>query len=261
MVLLPLIATLLSVSSVSAAAPSMRLDGVAVGNSYSCGTSSCFSLCSSHQNCTASATLTTTNANDVIVVIAQCGIFANCGSNFPTPSSVDNITSIVDDAGHTWTLRAAYTPPHGRPIWEYFTVADSPLSSDRISVTWSGSNVNVGFTAIGVSGANTQHPWDPSRKLPAEQALASGCTDPRTCTINFSADGAQDFVIVSTAINDDQSCQGISPFHNLANAIFGQAETDYLITHIGGSNSFSFTCGNSSPVTILGDALQGPGRN
>ena len=146
-VLLPLIAILVYVPSVNAAPPSMSLDGVAIGNSYSCNTSSCSSLCSNHINCSASATLTTTDANDVIVVIAQCGIFANCGSNFPTPSSVDNITSIVDDAGHTWTLRAAYTPPHGRPIWEYFTVADSPLSSDRINVTWSGSNVYVGFVA------------------------------------------------------------------------------------------------------------------
>ena len=260
-VLLPLIAMLVYVPPAYAVAPNIRLDGVAIGNSYSCDTSSCSSLCTNHNNCSASATLTTTSSNDVIVVIAQCGIFANCGSNFPTPSSVDNVTSIVDDAGHTWTLRVADTPPHGRPIWEYFTVADSPLSSDTINVTWSGSNVYVGFIALGVSGANTQHPWDPSRKLPAEEALSSGCTSPRTCTINFSAVAAQDFVIVSTAINDDQSCEGISPFHNLANAIYGQAETDYLITHIGGSNAVSFTCGNTSPMTILGDGLQGPGRN
>jgi hypothetical protein len=252
---------MLSVSSVYAVAPSMRLDGVAVSNSYSCNTSSCLSLCSSHQNCTATATLTTTNDNDVVVVIAQCGINLNCASSSAPPSSVDNITSIVDDGGHTWTLRAAYTPPYGRPIWEYYTVADSPLSSDRINVTWSGSNIFVGFIAFSVSGANTQHPWDPSRKLPAEQALSSGCTNPRTCTINFSTVGAEDFVIVSTAINDDQNCQGISPFHNIANAIFGQAETDYFVTRVGGLNSVSFTCSNSSPMTILGDALHGPGRN
>jgi len=260
-ILLPLIAMLLCVSSVYAVAPSMRLDGVAVGNSYSCDTSSCFSLCSSHQNCSASATVTTANDNDVIVVIAQCGIFANCGSNFPTPSSVDNITSIVDDGGHTWILRAAYTPTYGRPIWEYYAVAHSPLSSDRINVTWSGSNIFVGFTALSVSGANTQHPWDPSRTLPAEQALSSGCTNPRTCTVNFSAVAAEDFVIASTAINDGQICQGISPFNSVANGIFGQAETDYLVTRVGGSNSFSFTCSDSSPVTVLVDALQGPGRN
>jgi len=260
-VLLPLIALLVYMPPVNAAPPSMSLDGVAIGNSYSCDTSSCSSLCSNPLNCSASATLTTTSSKDVIVVIAQCGIFGSCESCCPSPSFVDNVTSVVDDAGHTWTLRAAYTPPHGRPIWEYYTVADSPLSSDGINVTWSGSNVFVGFIAIGVSGANTQHPWDPSRNLPATQALSSGCTYPRTCTINFSAVGAQDFVIVSTAIGDDQSCQGISPFHNLANAIYGQAETDYLVTRIGGSNAVSFTCSDSSPVTILGDALQGPGRN
>jgi len=248
-VLLPLVVLLVYIPQVYAVAPSIKLDGVAIGSTFD------------HNNRTASATLTTTNANDVIVVIAQCGIFQNCGSCCPSPSSIDNITSIVDDGAHTWTLRAAYTPQHGRPIWEYFTIANSPLSSDRINVTWSGSNPFVGFVALGISGANTQHPWDPSRKLPAEQALSSGCNEPRTCTISFSAVGAEDFVIVSTAINDDQSCQGISPFQNLASAIFGQAETDYLITQIGSSNRVSFTCDNSSPVTILGDALQGPGRN
>jgi len=247
--LLPFIGMLVYVPQVYAVPPTMRLDGVATGNSNCCN------------NCTVSATLTTTSDNDVIVLIAQCGIFQNCASCCLSPSSVDNITSIVDDGGHTWTLRAAFTPLHGRPIWEYFAVARSPLSSDRINVTWSGSNPDVGFIALGVSGANTQHPWDPSRKLPTEAAVSSGCTNPRACTINFSAVAAQDFVIVSTAINDDQSCQGISPFHNIANAISGQAETDYLITHIGGSNSVSFTCSDSSPVTILGDALQGPGRN
>ena len=247
--LLPLIVILVYVPQVYAVAPSIKLDGVAIGSAFD------------NSNRTASATLTTTNANDVVVVIAQCGIFQNCASCCPSPSSVDNITSIVDDGGHTWTLRAAYTPPHGRPIWEYFTIADSPLSSDRINVTWSGSNPFVGFVALGISGANTQHPWDPSRKLPATEALSSGCIDPRICTISFSAVGAEDLVIVSTAINDDQSCQGIPPFQNLGNAISGQAETDYLITRIGGSNRVSFTCSDSSPVTVLGDALQGPGRN
>src|SRR5438128_5357992 len=199
-VLVPLMALLVYLAPVNAAPPSMSLDGATIGTSYSCDTSSCSSLCSSHLNCSASATLTTTSSNDVIVVIAQCGIFQNCASCCPSPSSVDNITSIVDDGGHTWTLRAAYTPPHGRPIWEYFTIADSPLSSDRINVTWSGSNPFVGFVALGISGANTQHPWDPSRKLPATEALSSGCIDPRICTISFSAVGAEDLVIVSTAI-------------------------------------------------------------
>ena len=248
LVLVPLIVMLVYVPQVSAVAPGIRLDGVATGSTFR------------DNNRTASALLTTTSGNDVIVLIAQCGIFSSCASCCP-PSFVDNITSIVDDAGHTWILRAAYTRSQGRPIWEYYTVADSPLSSDRINVTWSDSNPFVGFVALGISGANTQHPWDPSRKLPVEEAQSSGCSDLRTCTLGFSPVAAQDFVIVSTAINDDQSCQGISPFQNAANSNFGQAETDYLITRIGGSNAISFTCSDSSPMTILGDAIQGPGRN
>ena len=240
-VLLPLIAMLVYAPLVHAAPPTMTLDGSAIGTLDTC----------SDNNCSASATLTTTNGNDVIVVVAQCGFALRCGGG--------NVTSVVDDGGHVWTLRAAEIPQQGRPIWEFYTVANSPLSLDRISVTVSGSSPSIGFIALGVSGANTRHPWDPSRSLPAAQTLNSGCTEFTTCTISFSAVAAEDFVIVSTAINDNGKCQDISPFQNIGNAIFSQAETDYFVTHIGGSNNISFTCSHSSPVTLLGDALRGPG--
>ena len=113
----------------SAASPTMALDGVA---KFGC---SCDGIAS------ASVMLTTTHSNDVIVVIAQCGFAGWCD---------DNISSIVDGGGHVWTLRLNYRPyPNGRPVWEYYTVADTPLSLDVITVTWSGTTSAVWFVAFG----------------------------------------------------------------------------------------------------------------
>ena len=235
MLLLPLIA-MLAFPPVGAAPPRMMLDGQVTTSS-----------CESSGICT----LTTANANDVIVVVAQCVAFLSCNVT---------ISSVSDSEGHSWTLRAAYTP--SREIWEYYTVANSPLASDRITVVWSGSG-GLEFAAFGVSGANTKHPWDHSPRLPLmETATSSICfanaQGYTMCTLTFFTVGAQDFVIISTAVNDDQVCQVSPPFANL-DGYDGVAGLDYAITNLGSSKLRSFTCANSDPVLFLVDALQGPG--
>ena len=225
---------MLAVPQVGAAPPSMTLDG-----KVSSG------VCESSGICT----LTTTNANDMIVLVAQCIAFLSCNVT---------ISSVADIGGHTWTLRAAYTP--SREIWEYYTIANSPLSSDRITVAWSGSG-GLEFVAFGVSGANTRRPWDPSPGLPLEETATSSICYTNSqgytiCTVTFSAVAAQDFVIISTAVNDDQVCHVLPPFANL-DGYDGVAGLDYVITNIGGPKTQSFVCINSEPVLFLVDALQG----
>jgi len=236
-VLLPLI-VLLAFPQVSATPPSMKLDGQVSSGA-----------CESSGTCTLA--LTTANGNDVIVVVAQCVAFLSCNVT---------ISSVVDSGGHTWTLRAAYTP--SREIWEYYTIATSPLSSDRITVAWSGSG-GLEFVAFGASGANTRHPWDPSPRLPLEEAATSSICSTNSlgytiCTLTFFAIAAEDFVIISTAVNDDQVCQVTPPFANL-DGYDGVAGLDYAITNLGGSKLRSFVCANSDPVLFLVDAIRGPG--
>jgi len=234
-VLLPLIAILVF-PQVGATPPNMTLDGQVSSGA-----------CESNGTCT----LSTANPEDVIVLVAQCVAFLSCNAT---------ISSVSDSDGHTWTLRAAYTP--SREIWEYYTIANSPLSSDRIAVNWSGSG-GLEFAAFGVSGANTRHPWDPSPRLPLEEAASSSICYVNSqgftiCTVTFSVVGAQDFVIVSTAVNDDQVCQVTSPFTNL-DGYDGTVGLDYAITNLGGLKPRSFMCANSDPVLFLVDALTGPG--
>lgn len=190
------------------------------------------------------ASLTTTHANDVLVLMAQ--------SKF----GESNVTSVGDDDGHVWTLRAVINGSN--PIWEYYTIADSPLSSDRISVTWSNGYTNAysAFVVFGVSGANTHTPWAP--RFPVERTGWEGSS------IALSVAGAGDFVIVSTAVNDAPPCYtttNILPFQNIGEigrGIYG--EVDYFITSHGRPTTVSFSCNPySDPATFLGDALRGPG--
>ncbi len=231
--LLSLVAMLGFVSQVRAAPPTMALDGF-------------WSLCPNRQcssNPSAIASLTTTHDDDVIVLLAQ----SKFGRN--------TVTSVVDNDGHIWTLRAVIS---GRnPIWEYFAIANSPLSSDRINVTWAKTPF-IGYDAFivfGVSGANIHNPWVP--KFPVEITGWDGSS------VAVSVAGAEDFVIVSTAVNDAPPCfttTDITPFRNIGEigaGVYGEA--DYFIASTGGSTTVSFFCNpHSDPMTFLGDALRAP---
>ena len=221
-----------------AVSQSVQVDGIARGGSvfdYNCN---CFVA--------TPASLSTTRMNDVIVVVAQCAVF--------TTSCNDNITSLSDSVGHVWTLRAAFTPSGGRPIWEYYTVAASPVFSDQINASWSGSD-SFGFVAFAVSGADILHPWTGP---PMEQSSGSGCGS--ACgTITIPTFAAQDFVMVSVASDEGPPCGNsfadIAPFN--AALVGGGGEVNYFITEPAASNTVSFTCTSyGDAVTLLGDALR-----
>jgi hypothetical protein len=230
---------------VHAVAPGMQLDGVALGGSHFVGW-----IHGSFCGCIVAtpALLSTTDANDVIVVVAQCDV--------DTTSCNSTITSVYDSAGHSWTLRAAYSPKMGRPIWEYYTVASSPLVSDQVNATWAGPDP-IAFVVFAVNGANIQHPWDP--RLPVEEAAGSNCVSPGPACdmLSFPPLGSQDFVIVSSAASSASFgyCVGDLPFRALAATVYG--ETDYLITNPASSN-IRFSCDSyyGGAVTLLADALQ-----
>jgi hypothetical protein len=191
------------------------------------------------------ANLSTTHTNDVLVLVAQSKFGAS------------NATSVVDDAGHVWKLRAVINGKN--PIWEYYTTAVSPLTSDRITVTWSNGETIpdlVGFVVFGVSGANTHEPW--SSRFPVERTNWNGGP------ISLSLPGTGDFLIVSSAVNDAPPCYtttDISPFQNIGEigaGIYGEA--DYFVAGVGRPTTVSFSCNPySDPMTFLADDLRGPG--
>ncbi len=119
---------------------------------------------------TLALTLTTSNADDIICVIA----LSNSGV----------ITDISDDAGLTYTNRAG---PVGSGAGIELWTAHSPnaLTTNEITVTWDGSSFHT-VDAFGVSGADTTTRFDANASLPDE--VASG-------DVTISTDIADTFII------------------------------------------------------------------
>ena len=205
-----------------------------------------WSICSLRHQCYQSndnASLTTTQANDVIVLIAQ------------VKGDGNTVRSVSDAEHHVWTLRAAIPL-----IWEYYAIAEKPLISDKINVTWQYPNPSadaISFIVFAVSGANVHAPWAPN--FPVERTSWNGSSVPFA-----PAAGLGNFVIVSTAVNDAPPCYrttNISPFRTIGEigeGIYGEA--DYLLTGVGSPHTVSFSCDPySDPMTFLADDLRASG--
>ena len=114
-------------------------------------------------------TLTTSNTDDVIIVIAT----VNQGP----------ITSI-SGAGLTWNFIASGgTGIAAIEIW--YAIASSALSSQTITVTQTASGF-ITVDAFGISGANTSSPFDANASTPATGT---------TATLTVSTDTADTFII------------------------------------------------------------------
>ncbi len=100
-------------------------------------------------------TLTTSLTNDIIVVAAVSG------------GAINHITGITDTAGLTWAKRSAkaFNTIQDEEIW--WALSTGALTSDAISVTFTGGPSSARVTAFGVNGANTTTPWDTNASLPA----------------------------------------------------------------------------------------------
>ena len=133
---------------------------------------------------TSSVTLTTANANDVIILdIVQNGTTVN---------------TVSDTAGLVWHQRAvAGTPPF--LIYEYYAIAPTALSADAITVNFAGTPGYVDLNTFGVSGANTLAPFDTNVSLPATPAVSTG---------SVTTSNANDFIFAGYRSNDASSDAG-----------------------------------------------------
>jgi hypothetical protein len=77
---------------------------------------------------------------------------------------------------------------------EWYAVAQSPLSSDVITITAAHSTSEIQDIEFGVSGANTQSPFDPSGSLPC---IAIGYSYTPECTL--STESSATMVVMGVA--------------------------------------------------------------
>ena len=127
----------------------MALDGA----NYNTGTGS-----------TLSASLTTSNANDVIIAVAT-------GQNGATGTY--QTPSMSDSSSLTWHSRSTLQELSNAGGYSYYgqvfyAIAASALSADSIKITWNSAPTQFGTLQVfGVSGANTASPFDGNGGLPS----------------------------------------------------------------------------------------------
>ena len=224
----PLMSSVLAAPRIAQAPTLLTLDGV--GENIACGPANC-----------AAQSLTTNNAQDVIILIVECG-------HLYCPVSVSSIT---DSSGLSFARRVSYTTTDG--IWEYYSVARAPLLSDNITVIFSGAFPLHGVQVLGIGGANIERIFDPSPSAQATIACWNGASpySPTRCWGSIQP-STIDFVIVSTAINDAPACTVSPGFTTIRGG--GSYEVDYKIMTIPQTN-LVFGCRNTDPVAILMDAI------
>lgn len=171
--------------SVSASHATLSLDGQVLSSS-SCSASPC------------TVSLTTTKTNDVIIVFAK---------NFT--GSAGGVTGISDTAGLSWAKRTATSATNGTVgnLEEWYAVSTGILSSDTISVAWSGG-VFSRISAFGINGANTSLPFDSNVSLPADASSISGSATSLSNTVSTS--NANDMLIVALACGNAVNCGATS---------------------------------------------------
>ena len=109
--------------------------------------------------------LTTSNANDLVIVYAVSGDSKDHQYFAPVQS--------VTASGLTFQLRHQYQVVSSASGWywdleEWYAVASSPLSSTAITITWSTQPASfIIVDAFGISGANNSSPFDSNAGLPS----------------------------------------------------------------------------------------------
>ena len=186
----------------------------------------------------ASALLSTTQANDVVIVLLEC----------PYSSTCTNSSSVTDSNGLVFSPRGS-----AGGVAEYYAVASEPLESDNITVIVPGQSCCWLMQAFGVAGVDVNTLFDRDPSLPS----ATSCPGVGllSCSASINTSG-RDFVFAATAINDAGGCNTLSGFAPVGgfDSGGGAGDADYQVVEES-QNNLTFTCSSSDPVEILMDAV------
>jgi hypothetical protein len=165
-------------------------------------------------NANATLSLTTTQNDDIIVVMAY-NEFQNSGAG----AAVSSVTA----TGLTFAQRSiSNSSTHGSlEIW--WAHAASPLTAATITVAWAAAFDDSVILALGVNGCgNLSAPWDANGSLPTKASFSGGVTNPGVTGVSTTT--ANDFLIAAIGSVDISATHPIVP----------SAWTDGPITGNGG---------------------------
>jgi len=164
----------------------------------------------SYSSTSGSVTLSTTNANDVIIV--QVGSETTSSHGGPV---YDTVSSITDTKGLSWFERSdVQLHPGGgsQTDWDdeevWYAISSTKLTSDVITVHMTGTTDDAAIIAFGVSGANTLSPWDTNPSLPATAKDTFGFGGTATATVSTTSSNT---MLLGFVGNDDWKNGGSQP--------------------------------------------------
>lgn len=214
---------------------SLALDGSAIGACPN-STSSC------------SATLTTSNMNDIIIAYPAETLDQQFQCTF----------SVSDTSGLSWFNRTNVV--YGRngqdQLQEFWARSPSRLVSDTITESTSGCGTNyTGLQVFGISGANFNIPFDPSLGVPGTGSDTSGGQQAMTST-TISTANPDDFVFAGVQHGAVQVSNTQPGFTLITSGGFGFG-TEYELTSSTLANfAVTFSFSTSSYWQQTADAVQ-----
>lgn len=165
-------------------------------------------------------TISTTNANDLIIVDVECG-----GTSFTTGVSSPTLGTFALHANGNFQ------------IFRYYAVASTPLTGEVITVT-QGTGAYTSAIAYAISGANTASPWDAGGPISGQGAAPQ---DPKSITtVNSNT-----MVIAGFATNNQNPTAG-SGLTTIQGQLFQLAEYEVLSS----AQTLSCTIGTGSGTAI-----------
>jgi hypothetical protein len=199
--------------------------------------------------------LSTNNAQDIVLLVANCE--GNCTSVTP---------SVSDSSGLSFKMRTTYCYQgslSGSCLWEYYALANAPVSKDNITSMPNVPPFSVRWRVmtLAISGADPNSIFD--TLLPAQQHCAALDGSPADCIVSFSTSpisepAPYEFLLATNALNDAGQCNSPpSQGWNLPVFFDGNQEADYQIAPLT-QRTYSFTCTmNGDPFIILADGILG----
>ncbi len=192
---------------------------------------------------TVTATLSTANANDIIIVYS--GI---------SGSSV--VTLSISDTSHlSWSVRQTETATLGTN-YEWYALASSALTNDQITVASNTATTgNLDIVAFGVSGANTVSPFDPNSALPTNTVDSSSTT---TGNVAITTSNANDMIIVMGAVSSTPTSFSSTTMNIIAQAAGSRAVIagNAFVTSTKSAAVYGFSWSSSNTWVFFGDALK-----
>jgi hypothetical protein len=187
---------------------------------------------------TGSATLTTTEANDLIYAVV---------ATTSTPSVS------ISGADLSWQNRGSKANGGAGKVWTFYAISPDPLSSATITASL-GNKQNFAMVVFGVSGIDTDSPFDPNL---SSVVSSSGSSSTPSVSLTTSLDN--DFIIGALFVDNNPTVTAGSGYTKIASKAYSNqvtAAAEYDNAESAGSKTVSYSLSSHSWAwALIGDAL------